>query len=153
VAIKISDLGDDGWLGILAKIRRGEHPKLDDLLAALRRQEPGIPGEAQLYLARLLSGDIDRRGRPTSALTKTWRAGVLVIRVHRWHRVFRDRHHVPDPQRRAFEQVAVERRWKNAQTAERKYRQARSHLRSTEDAPGIEGGLLAYAEQLLAGRP
>jgi hypothetical protein len=59
---KLNDLRDHSWVVICARIRNREHPREDDLAAALRRGEV-VPPEAQAYLANLLEGRIDRRGQ------------------------------------------------------------------------------------------
>jgi hypothetical protein len=126
MAIKLSDLRYDSWFSIRAAIRRGDDPDPERIITALRREEPNIPGEVQLYLADLLTpGAVDRRGRPKKApLQREIEANALVCRVARWHRVYQNRHHATDPQRRAFEKVAVERKWKNADVTARKYYEA-----------------------------
>lgn len=54
------DLAEDIWAGILLKIRHGEDPNREDLVAALRRQDPNIPFEVLLYVAALLGAEVDK---------------------------------------------------------------------------------------------
>jgi hypothetical protein len=61
--MRLDDLRSDSWHQIVAVIKRGKHPELSDLAAALSRGEPSIPPEAQCYLKGLLDGSIHRRGR------------------------------------------------------------------------------------------
>jgi hypothetical protein len=117
------------WSGIEWEIRRGRHPNRDDVIAALRLGDPRpLPADVQLYVARLLAGEIDQRGRQKhSSSRRQLVAHYLVRRVDRWHRVFRDRKRLPAPQAEAFKKIAAEYRWDSA-TAERKYRAARAEL-------------------------
>jgi hypothetical protein len=120
--VKLRDaLGLSGWGYLAQQIRKGEHPDKKELIAALRRQEAEIPGEAQLYLARLLSGKIARRlGRPPKELQKLDEAYYFVRRVDRFQRVFENRQNRPNAQQLAFEKVAVEYGIK-CESAERQY--------------------------------
>ncbi len=118
------------WSGIAWEIRRGRHPNRDDVVAALRLgdQQP-LPVDVQLYIGRLLAGEIDQRGKPKhNYMRKQLVAHYLVRRVDRWHRVFRDRKRRPASQPAAFEKVASEYGWNNSATAERKYRSAKAEL-------------------------
>ena len=60
---KLNDVREDSWSVICSQIRKREHPSKHHLAAALRRGE-AVPPEAQAYLADLLEGRLDRRGRP-----------------------------------------------------------------------------------------
>jgi hypothetical protein len=146
MAIKLGDLRSDAWLGISRAIGRGDHPELEHLVTALRRQEPHIPAEVQLYLAKLLSGEFDRRGRPVTP-NKTWAAGVLVHSVASSQREFRARK-ARDPQEQAFEKVAKERDW-TLESTERNYRKALRLLRNMKpsEAQAVAGsGYELYLE-------
>jgi hypothetical protein len=109
-------------------LAEGRYPDNDDLAAALLRPEP-VPESVRLYLARLLRGKLDRRGRPKASEEKTaYEAQYLRRRVERWERVFRIRARAPDPLTRAYERVAREEGWKNAGVAKRRYFEAKAML-------------------------
>jgi len=59
--VKLSDLRDDSWLQIEGLLKAGGQPTRANLAAALRRNEPTIPGIAQDHMASLLTGKIKRR--------------------------------------------------------------------------------------------
>ena len=108
--VKLTDLRLDSWASIVQEISKGGDPSKKHLIAALRRQEPSIPGEAQVYLARLINGEVDRRGRPVlTEDQKAIAAGYLVGRVDHWWRVFAVRYKTRNPKQRAFDRVADER--------------------------------------------
>ncbi len=118
------------WFGIAYEIGRGRHPNRGDVIAALRLgdQRP-LPADVQLHIARMLAGEIDRRGAPKhNYQRKQLTAYYLVRRVDRWHRIFRDRNRLNAPQTEAFKRVAAEYKWKDSATAERKYRAAHAEL-------------------------
>jgi hypothetical protein len=107
--MKLKDIRPDSWRMITLAIKNNQHPKEMDLVAALRRQESTIPGEAQIYLARLINGEIDKRGRPKlSKLAHISYRLVLVDRVDRWCRVFKIRRKMRNPKQMAFNKVAEE---------------------------------------------
>ncbi len=108
---KLSDFRADSWAAIASCVDRGEHPLESDIVAALRRQEPAIPGTAQLYIARLLLGEgIDRRGRRKIELpSRFMKASMRVGRIHELEQTYRAQG-CRDPQTKAFEQVARETR-------------------------------------------
>jgi hypothetical protein len=62
--MKITDLKDDSWFMIAMELKNGGNPNPDLIIAALMRGEDKVPEIAQTYIARLLKGEIDRRGRP-----------------------------------------------------------------------------------------
>jgi hypothetical protein len=72
----LKDLREDSWLVISARIGSGEHPLKDHLAAALRRGE-AVPPQVQAYLADLLEGRLDRRGRPRKS-KKKWSGASLL---------------------------------------------------------------------------
>jgi hypothetical protein len=53
----------DSWFNILCALERGDHPRTADLASALRRGEP-VPPKVQEYIARLLDGELNKRGTP-----------------------------------------------------------------------------------------
>jgi hypothetical protein len=118
------------WYLVERTIAQGGHPSKAEIMEALRRQEP-VPSNVQLYLAQLLAGEFDRRGRPkkVSEERKIWEAKYLLRRVERWERVFRIRMRVPDPRTRAYEKVAEERHWKDGGVTRRKYFDAKAILK------------------------
>jgi hypothetical protein len=67
--VKIEDLKDHSWHVIVARIESGQHPPGHHLTTALRRGEP-VPPQAQSYIADLLDGRLDRRGRPKKTKRK-----------------------------------------------------------------------------------
>ena len=72
------------WYLIERELAEGRYPDDDDLAAALLRPEP-IPESVRLYLARLLRGELDRRGRPKASEEQTvWKAEYLRRRVEHW---------------------------------------------------------------------
>jgi len=77
---KLSDLREDSWSVICARIRNDEHPLEDHLAAALRRGEV-VPPEAQAYLADLLEGRIDRRGQRRNKRRKWSETELMVLQM------------------------------------------------------------------------
>ena len=77
---KLSDLREDSWSVICARIRNDEHPREDDLAAALRRGEV-VPPEAQAYLADLLEGRIDRRGQRRNKRRKWSEIQLMMLQI------------------------------------------------------------------------
>lgn len=86
--MKISDMRLDSWMQIGLAISRGEHPEPRHIAAALRRAE-AIPLECQLYIAGLVDGSLDKRGRP-----KKWsrrnRLLMLVVEIDNVRADFED---------------------------------------------------------------
>ena len=72
----LKDVRVDSWSVLASKIRKREHPSKHHLAAALRRGE-AVPPEAQVYLADLLEGCLDRRGRPRES-KKKWSGASLL---------------------------------------------------------------------------
>ena len=147
--IKAAPRPADAWRPIMDAIDRGQHPKPDEISAALCCPEPTIHADIRNYIARLLRGEIDRRGRPKKGNVKPkkefversmnffegndvyqyFEASYLKRRVDRWHRVFRDRKHLSEPQNRAFEKVATEYGWRGGAAAARtRYYEAKEVL-------------------------
>jgi len=77
---KLSDLREDSWSVICARIRNDEHPLEDHLAAALRRGEV-VPPEAQAYLADLLEGRIDRRGQRRNKRRKWSEIQLMMLQM------------------------------------------------------------------------
>ena len=118
------------WYLVERTIAQGGHPSKAEIIEALRRQEP-VPGNVQLYLARRLAGDFDRRGRPkASEEQRVWEAEYLRRRVERWARVYRARYRDTDPMTKAYQKVAQEEGWKNGKVARRNYKTAKSRLKT-----------------------
>lgn len=103
------NLADDSWYQIAALIGRGGNPTKENIEAALRRGER-VPVQAQTYIADLLTGKIDRRGRPQIGF---WDANrmktdeALIWRVAYWQSHLKARGE-PSSQQRAFEEIAAE---------------------------------------------
>jgi len=111
-------LAPDSWFQIGWAIQRGEHPRQEDLIAALYRNERltlpdaggmQLPDGVQPYIAKLLDKKFDRRGRPgKSENRKLDEAYYLVRRVDRWGRYFLLRKKLRKWKQAAFEKVAAE---------------------------------------------
>jgi hypothetical protein len=85
---KLNDLRDHSWVVICARIRNREHPREDDLAAALRRGEV-VPPEAQAYLANLLEGRIDRRGQRRNKRRKWSETELMLLQMQMDEFVYR----------------------------------------------------------------
>jgi hypothetical protein len=119
------------WDEIVRLIRRPTSDPADItafIQSTLHRQEQTpIPPEAQLYLARLLAGEIKQsKGRPTSTLER--RTIVASDFVERVERLVGE----CGTQRSAFEKIAREDRLL-VESIERKYRKAIEELRAWPD--------------------
>jgi hypothetical protein len=119
------NLADDSWYQIRALIGRGRNPTKENIAAALRRGEP-VPALVQTYIADLLTGQIDLRGRPQ---INFWDADrmkkdeALIARVEHWRSLLKARGE-PSTQQHAFEKIAAEIR-KEPATVKRYVTQAR----------------------------
>lgn len=131
-------LAPDSWFQIGWAIQRGEHPRREDLIAALYRNERltlpdaggmQLPDGVQPYIAKLLDKKFDRRGRPGKPkVRKIDEAYYLVRRVERWGRYFRLRKKIRNWRQAAFARVAAERDRK-VTTIEEDYKKAKKLLR------------------------
>jgi hypothetical protein len=63
--MKLSDVRRDSWFQISAAIKRGERPDAENLARALRGAE-AIPPSVRSYIAGLVDGSTERRGRPNT---------------------------------------------------------------------------------------
>jgi hypothetical protein len=100
---------ENSWYRIVALIKAGGYPKMEHLIAALKRGEEA-PVEAQTYLAHLLAGRIDKRGKARKQRTgaeQQLRDAALLARVEHWRQVFRTRNE-RGPLARAYGAVTQE---------------------------------------------
>lgn len=131
--VRLKDLRLDSWPTIASDLKKGLYPADKYLLVALRRHETSIPAEVQAYIADLIEGKIDRRGRPQQKPLQIWLdARFLVCRVNRWERVYRERTKAPNCKGLAYAKVAVERGWKSGDITKRKFSTAKKQFRPSE---------------------
>src|SRR5438067_10259926 len=128
MVIRLADLRDPtSWFYIASGLRHGEYPEPKDLAAALRRLDKQVPAEVRTYLADLIEGRIDRRGRPATPIDEQiCHAYRLAARVHELQRSYREKGDSA-PKKRAFQTVAAEHGWTET-SAKKNYFRAKKLL-------------------------
>jgi hypothetical protein len=137
--VDISDviraLSPGTWFYISRTIRSGGRPTDGELIEALRAHDDAIPPEVRDYLANLLEGKVDRRGRPkVGKYVALNEANFLIFQVRYWETVA-TRAGRSDAKMAAYAKVAKIRGWRDGEVTRRQYHKARDLVRRETRRP------------------